>query len=268
MTEAMGNAFGLAATPARPTRSRSLLGAAAAVVALIVLAVVHWGPGLLAGDGGIVKLAPSLFEPGEAQRGVHDLGDGVRVSLFLSGLRVDVDGVPVLKTTERAAPVAVLEGRLRTSRDGATEEVGAEQRVLTVDQVEASGSRVRFGGVATMSDGRRVRVIFAVAAVGPGRFTLSVSSDEPVGGFVVALDPRFTLIVAPHGDARRTWAWWSRGRPELAPARVGGYRAGRPWALAVSGGPVAVDRRTDGAAFVHVWGARPTLTFTAPTVGP
>ena len=268
MTEATENAFGRVAAPPRPARSRSLLGAAAAVLALLVLAAVHWGPALLAGDGGIVKLAPSLFEPGGSQRGAHDLGDGVSASVFLSGLRVDVDGVPVLKTTERSAPVVVLDGRLRTSRGGATEEVGAEQRLLTVDEVEASGSRVRFGGVATMSDGRRVRVAFTVVAVGPGRFTLTVSSDDPVGGFAVALDPRFTLVVAPPGDARRTWAWWSDSGLELAPARVKGYRAGRPWRMSVTGGPVAVDRRTDGAAFVHVWGAQPTLTFTAPTVGP
>lgn len=268
MTEATRNAVGRVAESARPARSRGLTGAALALLGLVLLAAVHYGPGLLAGDPGIVKLDPSLFEPAEAQRGVHDLGDGVTASLFLSGLRVDVDGVPVLKTTERAAPVVVLPGRLRGAGDAVEEEVTLEQRTLSVDDAEASGGRVRYRGIATMSDGSRIPVDLTVAAGGPGRFTLTVSSEQAVGGFAVALDPRFTLVVAPRGDARKTWAWWSDGSPELAPPRVAGYRAGRPWTLAVSGGRLAVDRRTDGAAFLHVWGAEPTLTFTAPTVGP
>ena len=256
-----------APSPDRAGRSRSLVGAAAALAGLLVLAVVHYGPGLLAPDPGVARLAPTIFQPAAGSRGVHDLGGGVTASVFLSGLRVDVDGRPVLKTTERAAPVAVLDGRLRESADGPVEEPNAEQRSLTVDEAVASAGRVTWAGVASMSDGTRVRLALTVTAQGADRFSLAVSAEQPVDGFAVALDPRFTDVVAPPGDARRVWAWWSDDRPGLVAARVRGELSHGAWGLEVTGGRVAVDRRTDGATFLHVWGASPTLTFTAPTVG-
>ncbi len=242
--------------------SRSLAGVVAALLGLLVLAVVHYGPGLTAPDPGLARLEPGLFEPEPAQRGVHDLGDGVLAGLFLSGLRVDTREGTVLKTTEQAAPVMVLTGTVSTSGGRPSERLGARQEALTVDGLQASGDRARWTGVATRTDGSRVRVVLTVERTGTGGFSLGLSADQPVDGFAVPLDPRYTDVLTPPGDARRTSAWWADGAPVLDNPRLA-----RSWRLAVSGGRAGVDRRTDGATMLHVWGSAPTLTFTAPTVG-
>ncbi len=249
--------------PAPDRPSRSVRGALAAFAGLVVLAVVHYGPGLLAADPGVARLAPVLLDARPDVRGARDLGSGLNASLFASGLRVEAGGGPVLVTTERSAPVMVLDGRVGSGGDGPAEEIRAEQRSLTVEEVTADGDRVRWGGTASMSDGRSVRVSFEVSGEGAGGFSLALAADAPVAGWALVLDPDFTDLLPPTPAAREAGAWWVDRPPTLANPRLS-----RSWSLAVTGGRVAVDRRTDGLTALHVWGAAPTLRFAPPTVGP
>lgn len=263
MSEVTEHAAGAADAATRPGRSASLVGAWAAFVGLLVLAVVHYAPRVLAGDPGIARLEPTLFAAAASARGAHDLGNGIEVSVFASGLRVETSSGTVLKTTERSAPVLLLHGGVRVDGDPPVEQVDDEQRVLAVDGVTPLGDRVRISGSATMADGRSVPVVLEVAGQGAGRFTLSMTAHEPIAGFAVALDPKFTDLLPPPDRDAESGAWWASGQEVLRTPRATGA-----WRVEVGGGRVAVDRRIEGVTMVHVWGSAPTLTFSAPTVGP
>lgn len=243
-----------------PRRSRSLLAAGAALLCLAVLGVVDRWPAWTAPETGITALEPVVLAPDRQVRDWVDLGHGVRTAVYLSGLRVEVGGTPVLKSTERAAPVAVLRGRA----DGSGERVMATTDEVRLTTRTRDGDAVTWGGTARLSDGTTTPLELTVRATSTG-FDVVAAASGPVDALVLGLDPRFTDVAPPGGAARAGGSWWDdTGRFPLP----GGWRLEvLPAGAAPAGRTLAVDRRNDGSTDLHVWARTVTLRLTRPTVG-
>ncbi|HEX8970536.1 hypothetical protein, partial [Oryzihumus sp.] len=88
------------------------------LLALAVLGLSRLAPALAAPDHGVVDIKPGLLSAHAPVRGEITLGQGLTVSMYSDGIRVQRQDATLFQTVRIAAPVTAGFGTVTRTRDG------------------------------------------------------------------------------------------------------------------------------------------------------
>ena len=228
------------------------------VITLAAFGVVRALPSLTRPAHGVVDVEPGLFSPHQPVRGVITLGQGLTISAYGDGVRVQRQDATLFQTVRIAAPFSVGFGHVTRTRDGWQEHITGTLRNLRVTRVDYGRDGATAHGVvfddthslpATLRATRvrdKVELTFTVE----GADVIVVHTWRHVG--TRGLTPRMPAVNL-HDNA-----WWLK--PADAP-REPAYTTGLGSLVAIdSPTPTAIDLRHKGRGEIHVWSSPFRLT--------
>jgi hypothetical protein len=237
-------------------RSRSVRFLAAVLAAVAVLGIAAAGRWLFDLRSSVVDVQPRLLQVARQARGVITLGEGLTVSMYAAGLRVQRQDQLAFETVVLGSLVSAGLGHLEGRAGDRREHLDATFDNVRIDSVEASARGATYRG-AVFDDERRSLPLTLTATRVQQRVDLRVT--VPGADLVVlhAARQALTVGVPPRLPARnlRERVWWAapQTRPdEPAFTTLLGFTVGidAPY-------PTALDLRQVRRNEIHVWG--PTL---------
>jgi hypothetical protein len=237
----------------RGARSKSTVLLAVVVAAIAVLGLVRALPELQRPDPGIGDIQPGELIARKPARGIVTLGEGVTVSVYSDGLRIERDDRMAFQTVRIAALFSAGFGRVVGTGAHRREEITSALPNLRFTSVDLSREGAVFHG-QVFDDTRSLEATMAVRRVGqrvdidvsvPGADLLVTHLWRRPGMHGVA--PRL-----PSADLRNR-AWWLEPAPGGAPDAPA-FTTGLGASVGVaSPAPTALDLRNDGRGEIHVW---------------
>ena len=228
------------------------------MVALAALGVARLVPVLTRPSHGVVDVAPGMLSAHEPVRGVVTLGQGLTVSMYSDGVRVQRQNATLFQTVRIAAPFSVGYGRVTRTRDGWQEHVTRTVDHLRFTSVDIDRHGATFHGEA-FDDTHSVPVTIAAHRV---RDKVELTFHAEGADLLVIHTWRHvgTRGLTPRMPAKNLagQSWW------LAPAtekREPAYTTGLGSLVAIdSPAPTAIDLRHPGRGEIHVWSSTFRLT--------
>jgi hypothetical protein len=234
-------------------RSRSVRFLAVVLAAVAVLGVGAAGRRVFDLRSPVVDVQPRLLQVAMEARGVITLGDGLTVSMYAAGLRV--------QRQEQVAFETVVQGSLLSAARGHLEGQGADRREhldatydnVRIDSVEASARGATYRGVVFDDERRSMPLTITVTRV---QHRVELQVRVPGADLVVVHAARqaLTLGLPPRLPARnlRERVWWAApptGADQPAFTTLLGFPVGidAPY-------PTALDLRQVRRNEIHVWG--------------
>lgn len=228
------------------------------LLALAALGASRLAPALAKPDHGVVDLKPGMLSAHEPVRGVITLGQGLTVSMYSDGIRVQRQNATLFQTVRIAAPVTAGFGTVTRTRDGWQEHVTGTVDHIRFTSVDFSRAGATFHGMAfddthampaTISArrvGDKVELTFTIQ--GADLLVLHTWRHPGTRG----LTPRL-----PATDLRGS-TWWLR--PATGPVEPALATGLGSLAAIDSPAPTAIDLRHDGRGEIHVWSSTFRLT--------
>ena len=228
------------------------------MLALAVFGLVRALPSLTRPDHGVVDIVPGLFSPHQPVRGEVTLGQGLTISMYSDGVRVQRQDATLFQTVRIAAPFSVGFGHVTRTRDGWQEHITRTVTNVRITSVDYNRDGATFHGVvfddthsmpATLS-ARRVRDKVELTISVPGADMIAINTWRQVG--TRGVTPRMPAVNL-HDNA-----WWLK--PADAPLEAA-YTTGLGSLVAIeSPAPTAIDLRHKGRGEIHVWSSTFRLT--------
>lgn len=237
-------------------RSRSVRFLVVVLACVAVLGVATVGRTLFDRRSSLVDVQPRLLEVAQQARGVVTLGDGLTVSMYASGLRVQRQDQVAFETVVLGSLVSAGIGHLEGRGADRREHLDATFDNVRIDRLEVSARGATYRG-AVFNDERQSLPLTLTATRVVQRVQLQVT--VPGADLVVLHAARqpLTVGIPPRFPARnlRERVWWAAPRTaaeQPAFTTLLGYTVGidAPY-------PTALDLRQVRRNEIHVWG--PTL---------
>src|SRR6476659_5705701 len=231
---------------------------AVVLLALVALGLSRLAPALAQPDHGVVDIKPGLLSAHEPVRGVITLGQGLTVSMYSDGIRVQRQNATLFQTVRIAAPVTVGFGTVTRTRDGWQERVTGTVDHIRFTSVDFSRAGATFHGTAfddthampaTISArrlGDKVELTFRIE--GADLLVLHTWRHPGTRG----LTPRL-----PATDLGGCFWKDTAATGPVEPALATGLGS---LAAIDSPAPTAIDLRQDGRGEIHVWSSTFRLT--------
>lgn len=228
------------------------------LLALAVLGLSRLAPALAAPDHGVVDIKPGLLSAHAPVRGEITLGQGLTVSMYSDGIRVQRQDATLFQTVRIAAPVTAGFGTVTRTRDGWREHVTGTVDHIRFTSVDFNQAGATFHGVA-FDDTHAMPATIWARRVGDGvELTFRIEGAD----LLVLHTWRHpgTRGLTPRLPAKDLGGstWWFQpatgpGEPALA--------TGLGSIVAIdSPAPTAIDLRHDGRGEIHVWSSTFRLT--------
>ena len=229
---------------------------AVVLAAVAVLAVGAVGRTLFDRRSSLVDVQPRLLQVAQGARGVVTLGEGLTVSMYAAGLRVQRQDQVAFETVVQGSLVSAARGHLQGRGADRREHLDATLDNVRIDSVEVSARGATYRGVVFDDERHSLPLTLTASRVG-GRVDLQVT--VPGADLVVLHAARqpLTVGIPPRLPARnlRERVWWAApqtGPDQPAFTTILGSTVGID-----ADAPTAVDLRQVRRNEIHVWG--PTL---------
>ena len=239
-------------------RSRSTVLLALVLLVLAALGAARFLPGLQRPDHGVVDLEPGLLSAHKPVRGVITLGQGLTVSMYSDGVRVQRQTATLFQTVRIAAPFSAAFGHVTRTRDGWQEHITGTVDHLRFTSVDFGRDGAVFHGVA-FDDTHSLPATLAARRVGDKvQLTFTIEGADMLvlhtwrHPGTRGLTPRLPAV----NLAGNTW-WLKPATGPVEPAFATGLGS---IAAIDSPAPTAIDLRHAGRGEIHVWSSTFRLT--------